>query len=120
MTGRGPFSKSIGLLSKTSVVFRVAIASRGEHLPQSAKAIVGADLEVVMPLMGLVDIDAERERIRKELTKSDKEIAFVSKKLANEKFLARAPDEVVEKERHRLEEESRRQTLLKDALDALG
>ena len=50
-------------------------------------------------LEGLVDLAAEKARITKELAKTDKEIAFVKKKLDNEKFIARAPAEVVEKER---------------------
>ena len=96
------------------------IAASGEHIPQSAKSIVGADIEVVVPLEGLVDLDAERARIRKEIGKTDKEIAFVEKKLNNPKFVDKAPAEVVEKERERLKEETTRKERLNEALEALS
>ncbi len=97
----------------------LSIVEAGEHVPQSAKSIVGADLEVVVPLKGLVDIDAEKKRIEKEIGKVEKEIAFVSKKLGNEKFVSRAPEEVVEKERTRLAAEKERKKRLGEALEAL-
>ena len=49
----------------------------------------------------------------------DKEISFVEKKLNNDKFVARAPEAVVEKERARLAEEQERRTRLGRALEAL-
>jgi valyl-tRNA synthetase len=97
----------------------MTLVESGEHVPQSAKSIVGADIEVVVPLKGLVDIDAEKKRIEKEIAKVTKEIAFVSKKLGNEKFVSRAPAHVVEKERGRLADEKERKKRLTEALEAL-
>jgi valyl-tRNA synthetase len=97
----------------------LVIAESGEHVPRSAKSIVGSDIEVVVPLADLVDLDAERARIRKEIDKSEKDIAFVEKKLNNDKFVARAPEDVVAKERERLADEQQRRTRLNEALEAL-
>ncbi|RMH39429.1 MAG: valine--tRNA ligase [Deltaproteobacteria bacterium] len=97
----------------------LAIAETGGPVPQSAKSVVGADIEVVVPLGGLIDIDAERQRIEKEIRKADREIAFVEKKLANERFVQRAPEAVVEKERARLADERARRERLVEALAAL-
>jgi len=97
----------------------LTVSVSGDHVPQSAKSIIGADLEVVVPLAGLIDIDAERARIKKELGKTAKEIAFVEGKLNNKKFIERAPADVVEKERERLVDEQTREQMLKDALEAL-
>jgi valyl-tRNA synthetase len=94
-------------------------SDRSAAVPQSAKSVVGADIEVIVPLEGLVDIAAERQRIGKELARTDKEIAFVRKKLDNSDFMARAPAEVVEKERERLAEEQARRERLVQALSAL-
>jgi valyl-tRNA synthetase len=97
----------------------LTIAESGDHIPQSAKSIVGSDLEVVIPLEGLVDIEAERVRIAKEIGKTEKEIAFVSKKLGNANFVERAPPDVVEENRERLIAEQERKALLQEALEAL-
>ncbi len=98
----------------------VTISAEGEHVPQSAKAIIGGDIEVIVPLAGLVDIDAEKARIRKEIGKAEKEVKGIEKKLSNEKFLARAPKEVVEEQHRRLAEEQQRGKLLAEALEFLA
>jgi valyl-tRNA synthetase len=54
-----------------------------------------------IPLMGIVDIAAERARLAKEIAKERKEIAGIDGKLRNADFLARAPEEVVEENRER-------------------
>ncbi len=97
----------------------VSITDATDAVPQSAKAIVGGDIEVIVPLAGLVDIDAERARIKKEIAKTEKEITGTEKKLSNEKFLARAPEEVVEEQRRRLVKEKQRKVLLGQALEQL-
>jgi valyl-tRNA synthetase len=98
----------------------MTVADSGEHIPQSAKSIVRADIEVVVPLAGLVDVDEEKARIAKALKKTEKEIAHVSKKLSNPSFLERAPDDVVDKEKAKLAEEEKRREALEQALAALG
>jgi valyl-tRNA synthetase len=86
----------------------------------AAKAVVGGDVEIVMPLGGLIDIAAEKSRIAKDIGKADKEITTLQKKLGNADFLARAPEDVVAEQKSRLvEEQSRRQRLV-DALATLS
>jgi len=98
----------------------MTITEGGVHVPQSAKAIVGADAEVVMVLAGLVDIEAEKARITKEIAKVGKEIDGIEKKLGNEAFVAKAPEDVVAEVRQRLVDEQTRKTRLEEALAALG
>jgi valyl-tRNA synthetase len=64
----------------------------------SARGVV-RNLEVAVPLAGLLDFDAERARLTKDLAKIDAELDSRNRKLANESFLERAPAEVVDKER---------------------
>jgi valyl-tRNA synthetase len=64
----------------------------------SARGVV-RHLEVAVPLAGLLDFDAERARLTRDLAKIDAELDARNRKLANESFLERAPAEVVEKER---------------------
>ena len=58
---------------------------------------------VLMPMAELVDLDAERARIEKELEKAHKQLEAQEKKLANESFVSRAPEAVVNAERERAE-----------------
>jgi valyl-tRNA synthetase len=72
-----------------------------EAPPVSATQLVG-DMEVLVPMAGLIDKDAESQRLQKEIDKLDKEIARLEGKLCNEKFISKAPAEVVEKEKEKL------------------
>jgi valyl-tRNA synthetase len=89
-------------------------------VPGAAKAVVRSDLEVVMPLGGLIDAKAEAARIKKDLAKADKEIATIEKKLENPDFIAKAKEGVVDEQRARLAEEQTRRQRLVDALETLG
>ena len=66
----------------------------------SAVAAVGT-LEVILPLEGLVDLDAERARLEKEIAKKEKDLNALEKKLSNQGFVSKAPAHVVEGERKR-------------------
>ncbi|AGW13473.1 valine--tRNA ligase [Megalodesulfovibrio gigas] len=68
----------------------------------SATAVVQGNV-IFVPLAGAVDFETEIARLDKELAKLDKEITIVNKKLANEGFRAKAPAEVVAKEKEKVE-----------------
>jgi valyl-tRNA synthetase len=68
-------------------------------VPDDAGHAMAGDVELFVPLSGLIDAPAELEKLARERKKLDKELARVSGKLKNEKFLANAPEAVVEKER---------------------
>jgi valyl-tRNA synthetase len=69
--------------------------------PPSASAMVG-DLELLIPLEGFIDVEAELKRLQKELIKLDKDITFVASKLNNPQFTSRAPEEIIAKEKEKL------------------
>ncbi len=75
----------------------------GEEAPLSSTALVG-DLEIHVPMAGLIDKDAELARIEKDLDKLNKECQRLEGKLSNAKFVDKAPAEVVQKEKDRLVE----------------
>lgn len=70
----------------------------GDDAPMSATALVG-DMEVLVPMAGLIDKDAEIARLQKEIDKATKDLERIQGKLSNDSFVAKAPAEVVEKER---------------------
>jgi valyl-tRNA synthetase len=74
----------------------------GGDLPESATGLCGK-LEILVPLEGLIDRDAELARLDKETEKLRAEVARIEKKLANAAFVAKAPEAVVAKERDKLQ-----------------
>jgi valyl-tRNA synthetase len=97
----------------------VQVGAPGAKPPQAA-AFVGANLEIYVPLAGLVDLDAERERLRKEIARAEQEAAGVLRKLENPNFVAKAPPDVVEKDRARVEELKERKAKLQDHLQRIA
>jgi len=71
--------------------------------PKAATALVG-NLKLLVPLAGLVDKDAELARLDKQTSKLEQEIERVDRKLGNESFVAKAPRDVVDKERSKRDE----------------
>jgi valyl-tRNA synthetase len=72
-------------------------------LPGGAAQIVVDEATVVLPLAGLIDLDAERARLARERDRAAQEAEKVAKKLANADFVARAPAEIVAENRERLD-----------------
>jgi len=109
-------------LEKINLTAKVNAKLSGDTVPVpgAAKAVVRSDIEVVMPLGGLIDVNAEKARIKKDLVKAEKEIATIEKKLENPDFIAKAKDGVVDEQRARLSEEQSRRQRLVDALETLG
>lgn len=71
--------------------------------PKASMAIVG-NLQLLIPLEGLIDVDAETKRLQKELEKINNEIERLRNKLENANFVANAPQDIVEKEKAKLAE----------------
>ena len=69
--------------------------------PESASAVVG-ELELLIPLAGIIDKNAELTRLHKEVLKLDKDIAQSKNKLNNSQFVENAPKDVIQKENDRL------------------
>ncbi|WP_316012904.1 valine--tRNA ligase [Roseobacter sp. HKCCA0434] len=82
---------------------RIESVEYADAVPQGAVTLGVAGATVCLPLAGLVDVAAEAKRLDKALGKLGKEIGGLEKKLGNEKFLAKAPEEVVAEQRERLE-----------------
>jgi len=75
--------------------------------------------QIYMPMRELVDLDAERERLKKELENAENMVARTEGKLKNESFVARAPENVVAAEREKLEKYNALAQKLRDGIAAL-
>ncbi|EMG35875.1 valyl-tRNA synthetase [Desulfocurvibacter africanus PCS] len=93
---------------------RVTSLEVGAHVapPKASASQVVQGSELFVPLAGAVDFEAELARLDKEIAKSSKDVEVVSRKLANKDFVAKAPQDVVEKEKEKLAAAKERQDKL--------
>ena len=91
------------MLKKLAKLESIRVLPAGQEPPLAATALVG-EMEVLVPMAGLIDKDAELARLDKELARLDGEVKRVGGKLSNESFVAKAPAEVIDKERAKLAE----------------
>jgi valyl-tRNA synthetase len=115
-----PLSKKVDLIANMTGEAELAIAKRNEEYirrfcgteslelgrglaaPEKAMTAIVTGAELYLPLAGLIDIEAEIARLEKELKTLNAEVERVEKKLANEGFMAKAPEKVIEEERAKL------------------
>lgn len=105
-------------LDKLSKLETVTILKDGEEAPASATALVG-EMEILIPMAGLIDKDAELARITKAMEKIEKDVSRTRGKLGNEKFVSNAPEAVIEKERGKLEEGEKALAKLKEQFETI-
>ncbi len=90
------------VLVSLSKLESVRVLTASEATPACATALVGKS-ELMIPMAGLIDKDAELDRLAKEIAKTEGEIKRIEGKLGNQGFVAKAPEAVVAKEREKLE-----------------
>jgi len=92
------------------------IIGQGVERPEQAATQVVADVDILLPLAGLVDVAEEVKRLGKEIAKVQKDVDFFTKKLGNEKFVANAPPQVLEKDRGKLKDAEEKLAVLQESL----
>jgi valyl-tRNA synthetase len=98
---------------------RLADISFADRAPEGSVQLLVRGEVVALPLKGVIDLSAEKARLDKELAKADADIRRVDAKLANEKFVANAPEEIVEEEKEKREAAVARKTKILEALERL-
>jgi valyl-tRNA synthetase len=110
------------LVAGTSLITRLArlenISPQTNVPGESAQFIVG-EATWALPLAEFIDIPTERTRLEKEVGKLDAEISQIDKKLGNEQFVAKAPEEVIEEQKTRRDAAFDRRTRIAEALERL-
>ncbi|HEY5644770.1 MAG TPA: valine--tRNA ligase [Pseudomonadales bacterium] len=109
---------SESLLKRLAKVTAIRWLEAADEPPPNAIALVG-DLKVMVPLAGLIDIAAERARLGKEIDRQTAELKRIDGKLANDKFVSKAPADVVEKERQKAVEARSALEVLEEQLRSL-
>ncbi len=73
---------------------------QGDDLPLASTALVG-DMELLIPMAGLIDVEAEQARLKKEIEKINQDMTRIKGKLSNKNFVDRAPENIVNKEKEK-------------------
>ncbi|MET3925517.1 valine--tRNA ligase [Devosia sp. 2618] len=111
------------LVAGTSLITRLArleeISPQSTVPGESAQFVVG-EATWALPLAGVIDIAVEKVRLEKEVAKLDAEVSQIDKKLGNEQFVAKAPEEVIDEQKARREAAIERRHHIAEALKRLN
>jgi valyl-tRNA synthetase len=99
--GREAFEKGRTYFEKLASASEVEFIETKEEATDNMVSTITKGAELFMPLLDLVDIEKELERLNKEKEKLEKEIDRVEKKLSNERFVSKAPEAVVNEEKEK-------------------
>ena len=109
----GRWGEAIKRLARMSEISFIDAPPKG-----SVQLLVRGEV-AALPLVGVIDLAAERARLEKELGKIAEDINRIDKKLGNADFMARAPEDIVEEQREKREEAEGRQAKVREALERL-
>jgi len=96
-------NRHIRLLERVGRVESIVTLASSDTAPASATALLG-EMRLLVPMKGIIDVEAEKDRLNKQLAKISSDIQRSRGKLGNDKFVNNAPAAVVIKERERLAE----------------
>ena len=111
---------------RTGAVFMQKLASASEVTVgkdfslETAVSIITEDARIYIPMAELIDFEAERARLNKELAAAEKQFSQIDAKLSNENFVNKAPANVVQGQRDAAEKLRDKIAMLKDSIASLG
>lgn len=118
-TIRASLEELQGYICRLAKVEALRVVDPSFERPDHCGTAMEQEVEIVIPLAGLIDVEAERRRIEGQLAKVDQEIAHVEKKLANPRFVENAKPEVVEADRKKLAAAKEKRATLTEGLARL-
>ena len=98
---KAAFEAGVSYIRKLAYASEVTVTAEAPASTDGMVSVVTDNARMFMPMAELVDLEKERERIRKELANAEKQLAGQNAKLANENFVTRAPEAVVNVEREK-------------------
>ncbi len=114
----GLFNEYQNYFAKLAKVTKMNININGEKVTGAIAGVV-RNIEIYLPLSGLVDLEKEQAKLEKQITKLEKELSGIERKLANEKFIQNAKPEVVEKEKEKYNEVKSKLDTVKELYESL-
>ena len=111
--GLDAFDEIICRMARLESIELTDVAPKG-----SIQTVVG-QATLILPIADIIDLDAERERLKKQISKLDADIAKINGKLRNEKFVANAPEEIIAEQKSRLAEAQMARQKFSSALEQL-
>ena len=114
------FAQNENYLFALGFAEKVTILGKGDSKPENAMTAVVAGVEIYLPLAGLIDVDKEIIRLNKELANLDKEVARLEKKLNNPGFVAKAPEDIVAKEKEKLQGYEEQRQVVRERIEYLA
>ncbi len=120
LKAEAPVIKTLARVEPLTFATEAGRSAATDHQTRDRVSLVLSNGTVTVPIGGLVDLDRERERLKKELMDYEGNAGRLKERLKDAHFLERAPDEVVERERERLDSIEERRTRLTEVLSRLG
>lgn len=114
------FAANIQYLKTLAAAEPVELRPLSAAKPDNAMTAVVSGVEIYLPLRGLIDVDKETARLGKEIDGLEKEINRIAGKLENPGFVAKAPPEVIEKERAKEREYQEKRAAILERLEYLS
>lgn len=116
----GVFTRNENYLMTLASASKVTVLTGDAQKPENAMASVVNGVEVYLPLAELIDVEKETARLNKEIASLDKEVQRLEKKLGNAGFIAKAPADIVAKEREKLAGYEEKRAAVKERLTYLA
>jgi len=113
LAGFGPVIKKLARLG-------ALVTGTATDRPKGSASAVTSNMEVYVPIRDVLDINAEIERLKKELKKVNETISFLDRKLLNEDFLNNAPPAIVDKEKKRYRESIEKREKIEDNIERMA
>ena len=96
----------------------ITVLGKSDKAPACATAIVG-EMEIMIPMAGLIDKDAELKRLNKSAEKLENDVKRTQGKLSNENFVGKAPEAVINKERAKLEDAQMQLSKIQEQIETI-
>jgi valyl-tRNA synthetase len=110
---------NMGLIEKTARIGQSSLSVSLQEVHKNSATDVVDDIKFFIPLGGIIDIEKEKRRISAEIDAQEKAARAIESRLASDAFVSKAPKDVIDKERVRLNDLTQKSSELRKAIECL-